>query len=79
MRDGGEVPPSKVRLPPIFDVEVLPCVLLRSSCFCLKVLHVRNLPADCTEQELVALCCPFGRVVNCLIIRVRQDSTAERR
>ncbi|WOL17135.1 hypothetical protein Cni_G25924 [Canna indica] len=29
-----------------------------------KVLHVRNLPWECTEEELVALCKPFGRIVN---------------
>ncbi|CAD5165254.1 unnamed protein product [Musa acuminata subsp. malaccensis] len=29
-----------------------------------KVLHVRNLPWECTEEELVALCEPFGRIVN---------------
>ncbi|RWW84791.1 hypothetical protein BHE74_00006582 [Ensete ventricosum] len=30
----------------------------------LKVLHVRNLPWECTEEELVALCEPFGRIIN---------------
>ncbi|RZR87834.1 hypothetical protein BHM03_00015311 [Ensete ventricosum] len=29
-----------------------------------KVLHVRNLPWDCAEEELVALCRPFGKIVN---------------
>ncbi|KAM0855690.1 hypothetical protein ACQ4PT_049605 [Festuca glaucescens] len=29
-----------------------------------KVLHLRNLPWECTEEELVELCKPFGRVVN---------------
>jgi polypyrimidine tract-binding protein 2 len=27
------------------------------------VLHVRNLPPDATEQEIMQLCKPFGRVV----------------
>lgn len=29
-----------------------------------KVLHLRNLPWECTEEELVELCKPFGKVVN---------------
>lgn len=29
-----------------------------------KVLHLRNLPWECSEEELIELCKPFGRVVN---------------
>ncbi|KAF8720884.1 hypothetical protein HU200_023282 [Digitaria exilis] len=29
-----------------------------------KVLHLRNLPWECAEEELVELCKPFGRIVN---------------
>ncbi|XAR71255.1 hypothetical protein NMG60_11028436 [Bertholletia excelsa] len=29
-----------------------------------KVLHLRNLPWECTEEELVELCNPFGKIVN---------------
>jgi hypothetical protein len=29
-----------------------------------KVLHLRNLPWECVEEELVELCKPFGRIVN---------------
>lgn len=29
-----------------------------------KVLHLRNLPWECTEEELVELCKPFGKIVN---------------
>ncbi|XP_027359582.1 polypyrimidine tract-binding protein homolog 1-like isoform X2 [Abrus precatorius] len=29
-----------------------------------KVLHFRNLPWECTDDELVDLCSPFGKVVN---------------
>jgi RNA recognition motif-containing protein len=28
-----------------------------------QVLHVRNLPPDATEQDIMQLCKPFGRVV----------------
>lgn len=29
-----------------------------------KVLHLRNLPWECTEEELIELGKPFGQVVN---------------
>ncbi|KAG6524156.1 hypothetical protein ZIOFF_014047 [Zingiber officinale] len=29
-----------------------------------KVLHIRNLPWECTEEELIELCKPFGKIVN---------------
>ncbi|KAL4197884.1 hypothetical protein AMTRI_Chr04g253330 [Amborella trichopoda] len=29
-----------------------------------KVLHLRNLPWECTEEELIELCKPFGKIVN---------------
>lgn len=29
-----------------------------------KVLHLRNLPWECTDDELVHLCSPFGKIVN---------------
>lgn len=28
-----------------------------------QVLHVRNLPPDATEQDVIDLCKPFGRIV----------------
>ncbi|KAJ1399734.1 RNA-binding domain superfamily, partial [Sesbania bispinosa] len=29
-----------------------------------KVMHFRNLPWECTDDELIDLCSPFGKVVN---------------
>lgn len=29
-----------------------------------KVLHLRNLPWECTEEELIELCKPFGKILN---------------
>jgi len=29
-----------------------------------KVLHLRNLPWECSEEELKELCKPFGKIVN---------------
>eukprot|EP00013_Stygamoeba_regulata_P013780 CAMPEP_0177684718 /NCGR_PEP_ID=MMETSP0447-20121125/32584_1 /TAXON_ID=0 /ORGANISM="Stygamoeba regulata, Strain BSH-02190019" /LENGTH=473 /DNA_ID=CAMNT_0019194591 /DNA_START=522 /DNA_END=1943 /DNA_ORIENTATION=- len=34
-----------------------------------KVLHVRSLPSDCTEQELINIACPFGRVSGVLMLK----------
>jgi hypothetical protein len=35
------------------------------------VLHVRNLPPEATEEEVLELCRPFGRVMR---IRMMRDS-----
>jgi polypyrimidine tract-binding protein 2 len=29
-----------------------------------KVLHLRNLPWECTDEELIELCKPFGKIMN---------------
>lgn len=29
-----------------------------------KVVHLRNLPWECHDEELVELCNPFGKVIN---------------
>ncbi|XP_061349780.1 polypyrimidine tract-binding protein homolog 1-like [Gastrolobium bilobum] len=29
-----------------------------------KVLHLRNLPWECTDDELIELCSPFGKILN---------------
>jgi len=42
-----------------------------------KVLHVRNLPPDCTEQELVTLANPFGRVTGVLILKGKNQAFIE--
>jgi len=34
-----------------------------------KVLHVRGLPPDVTDDELIAIACPFGRVANVLSLK----------
>ncbi|KAJ1701381.1 hypothetical protein LUZ63_001160 [Rhynchospora breviuscula] len=32
-----------------------------------KVLHLRNMPWECTEEEVLLLCRPFGKVVNTML------------
>jgi RNA recognition motif-containing protein len=34
-----------------------------------RTLHVRALPMDCTEQDLIAISCAFGKVENVLLMR----------
>ncbi|EFA84392.1 RNA-binding region RNP-1 domain-containing protein [Heterostelium album PN500] len=34
-----------------------------------KVVHLRNLPIDCTEHEIMALASPFGQVEHILILK----------
>ncbi|XP_010926568.1 polypyrimidine tract-binding protein homolog 1 isoform X5 [Elaeis guineensis] len=29
-----------------------------------KVLHLRNMPWECTDEELIELCKPFGKIIN---------------
>lgn len=42
-----------------------------------RVLHVRHLPGDATELEVAALGAPFGRVVNIMILRQRNQALME--
>jgi len=39
-----------------------------------KVLHVRNLHPDCSEQELIASACPFGRVEKVLLLKGKNQA-----
>eukprot|EP00123_Amoebidium_parasiticum_P017180 comp23744_c1_seq2/m.40991 comp23744_c1_seq2/g.40991 ORF comp23744_c1_seq2/g.40991 comp23744_c1_seq2/m.40991 type:complete len:472 (-) comp23744_c1_seq2:501-1916(-) len=41
------------------------------------VLHCRNVPADCTEMELLQLGQPFGRVVNVLMLKGKTQAFIE--
>jgi RNA recognition motif-containing protein len=34
-----------------------------------RVVHVRNIPMDSTENDLISIAMSFGRVTNCLILR----------
>lgn len=39
-----------------------------------RVLHVRNLPPDATEPELVGVCSPFGPVQNVLLLKGKSQA-----
>lgn len=36
-----------------------------------RVVHIRNIPSDVSETEIVHLGIPFGRVSNVLVLKVR--------
>ncbi len=42
-----------------------------------KVLHLRNLPSDTTERDLMALGAPFDQVVNVLLLKVKNQGFIE--
>ncbi|KAL6058089.1 Polypyrimidine tract-binding protein 2 [Balamuthia mandrillaris] len=38
------------------------------------VVHVRNLPQDCSEQEITAIACPFGRVERVFMLKGKNQA-----
>ncbi|KAF4692298.1 hypothetical protein FOZ60_013829 [Perkinsus olseni] len=42
-----------------------------------KVLYVRNIPESVTEQDIIAYCLTFGRVVNILLLRDKRHGFIE--
>lgn len=53
------------------------CVSERAQCVPSPVLHLRQLPADITEQEVVALALPFGRVSKLITLRTKNQAFLE--
>jgi len=39
-----------------------------------RVIHARNLPADCSENDLLMIASPFGRVVNVLTLKGKSQA-----
>jgi len=42
-----------------------------------RVLHVRNIVAGVTEQEVIQLCMPFGKVTNLLMMKAKNQAFVE--
>ncbi|EGC31389.1 hypothetical protein DICPUDRAFT_82723 [Dictyostelium purpureum] len=42
-----------------------------------KVVHLRNLPPDCTEQEIISLIEPFGAIENMIIIKGKSQALVQ--
>ncbi|VDP43017.1 unnamed protein product [Soboliphyme baturini] len=38
------------------------------------VVHLRNLPADMTDVELIQMCIPFGKVTNFLLLKAKNQA-----
>lgn len=43
------------------------------------VIHARNLPADCSENDLYVLATPFGAVVNVLLLKGKNQAFVQMR
>lgn len=38
-----------------------------------RVVHLRNIPSDMTDLELVHFCMPYGKLVNYLLLKGRNQ------
>ncbi|NXQ96332.1 PTBP3 protein, partial [Sagittarius serpentarius] len=47
------------------------------TCFPSRVLHLREIPNDVTEEEIIALGLPFGKVTNILILKGKSQAFLE--
>uniref|UniRef100_A0A096ME51 Polypyrimidine tract binding protein 3 n=1 Tax=Poecilia formosa TaxID=48698 RepID=A0A096ME51_POEFO len=63
---------SRVTLFPVDGTDRL-CVSERAQCVPSPVLHLRQLPADTSEQEVVDLALPFGRVSKLITLRTKNQ------
>ncbi|TMS01124.1 Polypyrimidine tract-binding protein 3 [Larimichthys crocea] len=53
------------------------CVSERAQCVPSRVLHLRQLPADVSEQEVLALALPFGRVSKLITLKAKKQGFLE--
>ncbi|XP_039635024.1 polypyrimidine tract-binding protein 3-like, partial [Perca fluviatilis] len=53
------------------------CVSERAQCVPSQVLHLRQLPVDVSEQEVLALAVPFGRVTKLLTLKAKNQAFVE--
>ncbi|XP_075993476.1 polypyrimidine tract-binding protein 3-like [Genypterus blacodes] len=53
------------------------CVSERAQCAPSRVLHLRQLPFDASEQEVLALALPFGQVSNLLLLKAKNQAFLE--
>lgn len=51
------------------------CVSERAQCAPSRVLHLRHLPFDITEEEVLALALPFGRVSKLITLKAKNQVT----
>ncbi|XP_062268387.1 polypyrimidine tract-binding protein 3 [Platichthys flesus] len=54
-----------------------PCVSERAQSVPSRVLHLRHLPVDISEQEVLALALPFGRVSKLITLRTKNQAFLE--
>lgn len=52
------------------------CVSERAQCVPSRVLHLRQLPPDVSEQEVLSLALPFGRVSQLITLKTKNQVSA---
>ncbi|XP_078127234.1 polypyrimidine tract-binding protein 3-like [Sander vitreus] len=53
------------------------CVSERAQCVPSQVLHLRQLPVDVSEQEVLSLAVPFGRVTKLITLKAKNQAFVE--
>lgn len=54
------------------------CISERAQCIPCRVLHLRHLPTDVSEQEVLALALPFGRVSKLITLKTKNQVSRDR-
>uniref|UniRef100_A0A8C9ZY75 RRM domain-containing protein n=1 Tax=Sander lucioperca TaxID=283035 RepID=A0A8C9ZY75_SANLU len=62
---------------PVLDGPDRLCVSERAQCVPSQVLHLRQLPVDVSEQEVLALAVPFGRVTKLITLKAKNQAFVE--
>lgn len=53
------------------------CVSERAQCIPSRVLHLRQLPPDVSEQEVLSLALPFGRVSKLITLKTKNQVSTD--
>uniref|UniRef100_I3K3T5 Polypyrimidine tract binding protein 3 n=1 Tax=Oreochromis niloticus TaxID=8128 RepID=I3K3T5_ORENI len=74
--------PSHHNLPVCFGLSAVDgtdrlCVSERAQCIPSRVLHLRQLPPDVSEQEVLSLALPFGRVSKLITLKTKNQAFLE--
>uniref|UniRef100_A0A669DHP9 Polypyrimidine tract binding protein 3 n=1 Tax=Oreochromis niloticus TaxID=8128 RepID=A0A669DHP9_ORENI len=80
--DSSYLNPSHHNLPVCFGLSAVDgtdrlCVSERAQCIPSRVLHLRQLPPDVSEQEVLSLALPFGRVSKLITLKTKNQAFLE--
>uniref|UniRef100_A0A669DNF2 Polypyrimidine tract binding protein 3 n=1 Tax=Oreochromis niloticus TaxID=8128 RepID=A0A669DNF2_ORENI len=82
LRSSSYLNPSHHNLPVCFGLSAVDgtdrlCVSERAQCIPSRVLHLRQLPPDVSEQEVLSLALPFGRVSKLITLKTKNQAFLE--